>query len=262
MVGGLKGYHMPKHCVRRAIVSVMALLCAASAVFAAEPVRTDALVTVVQGSARVYAAGSTSGHVLKKGDAIRKDQEIRVSEKSRLELRFPDGTVMRLAEKTHLKMNAVSYNKQTDAKNVKVNLSLGRLWARVKKLSTPDSTVEVRTSNAVAGVRGTVYRVNVEEDKSALVKVYDGSVYVANPPKDTAQPADKVTIPHQVAGPHEVPPPVHQVSMEEWTVIVKAMQQISISSQGVATKPQDFDPKADADDWVKWNQERDKGVSF
>jgi len=248
--------------VRSAVLSIIALFCAASAVFAAEPVRTDAVVTVVQGTARVYAAGSTSGHLIKKGSVVKKDQEIKVSEKSRLELRFPDGTVMRLAEKTQLKMNAVSYNKLTDEKNVKVNLSVGKLWARVKKLTTPDSTVEVRTSNAVAGVRGTVYRVNVDEDKSALVKVYDGSVYVANPPKEPSQTTDKATLPHQVAGPHEVPPPVHQVSMEEWTVIVKAMQQISISPQGVATKPQDFDPKADADDWVKWNQERDKDVSF
>lgn len=245
-----------------AVASIMALFCAASTVISAEPVRTDAVATAVQGSARVYATGSTSGRLLKKGDAVRKDQEIKVSEKSRLELRFPDGTVMRLAEKTHLKMNEVSYDKQTDEKHVKVNLSVGRLWARVKRLSTPDSTVEVRTSNAVAGVRGTVYRVNVEEDASALVKVYDGTVYVANPPKDASQPTDKATLPHEVAGPHAVPPPVHPVSMEEWTVIVKAMQQVSISPDGVATKPQDFDPKADADDWVKWNQERDKDVSF
>ncbi len=48
--------------------------------------------------------------------------------------------------------------------------------------------------------------------------------------------------------------------MEEWVVIVKAMQQISISSQGVALKPKDFDPQADADDWVNWNRERDKGT--
>jgi hypothetical protein len=46
--------------------------------------------------------------------------------------------------------------------------------------------------------------------------------------------------------------------MEEWTVIVKAMQQISISPQGVASQPQDFTPQQDMDDWVRWNQERDK----
>ncbi len=32
--------------------------------------------------------------------------------------------------------------------------------------------------------------------------------------------------------------------------------------QGVPSKPEDFDPKADSDDWVKWNQERDKQINF
>jgi hypothetical protein len=120
----------------------------------------------------------------------------------------------------------------------------------------------VKTSNAVAGVRGMVYQVNVNEDKSALVKVYDGEVYVANPPRDSTQQIDNVTAPHPVAGTHEVPPPVHEVSMAEWTVIVKAMQQITISPQGVASEPQSIDPKVDADDWVKWNQERDKELTL
>jgi len=222
----------------------------------------DAVVTVIQGSARVYSKGVASGRLIKKGDALRKDQEVKVAEQSRMEIRFPDGTVMRLSEKSHLKLNEFSYNKQTDDKNVKVDLSVGKLWAKVKKLTTPDSAVEVRTSNAVAGVRGTVYRVNVEDDKSALVKVYDGSVYVANPPRDTSNQADKVTTPHEVSGPHAVSPPFHEVSMEEWTTIVKAMQQISISPEGVPSKPEDFDPKTDSDDWVKWNQERDKETQF
>jgi hypothetical protein len=193
---------------------------------------------------------------------LKKDHEVKVAEKSRLEIRFPDGTVMRLAEKSSLKMNELAFNKETDQKNVKVGLSVGKLWAKVKKLNTHDSAVEVTTANAVAGVRGTVYRVNVDEDKSALVKVYDGEVYVANPPRDASKPIDKVTQPHEVAGPHAVPPPFHEVSMEEWTAIVKAMQQIRISSDGKPSKPEDFDSKADADDWVRWNQKRDKEMSL
>jgi len=245
-----------------ALVMLMALVFISSTVSAAESGGSDAVVVVIQGTARVYNKEATKGRLLKKGDSVRKDQEVRVAEKSRIELRFPDGTVMRLSEKSRLKMSELAFNKQTQGKNVKVDLSVGKLWAKVKKLATPDSSVEVKTSNAVAGVRGTVYRVNVDEDKSALVKVYDGEVYVANLPRDATKPGDKVTEPHSVAGPHEVPPPMHEVSMEEWTVIVKAMQQISISPQGVASKPQDFDPKSDADDWVKWNQERDKGSEF
>ncbi len=232
---------------------LVVLLCASSSAPAAESGGNDAVVMVIQGTARVYTKGATTGLLLKKGDILKKDQEVKVAEKSRIELRFPDGTVMRLSEKSRLKMNELTFNKQIERKNVKVSLSIGKLWAKVKKLTTPDSSVEVRTANAVAGVRGTVYRVNVDEDQSAMVKVYDGSVYVANPPRDAA--------PVPVAGPHEVPPPYHEVSMEEWTVIVKAMQQIIISPKGVASKPRDFDPKTDADEWVKWNQERDKETS-
>jgi hypothetical protein len=224
---------------------------------------TEAVVTMIEGTANVFSERATAGLQLKEGNKLKRGQEIRVGANSKIEIRFPDGTVMRLAEKSRLVMDEVLYNRKTENKNVKVNLAVGKLWANVKKLVTPDSMVEVRTSNAVAGVRGTVYRVNVEEDKSALVKVYDGSVYVANPPKDeSGKPPGEVSAPVAVPGPHEVPPPYHEVTMEEWQVIVQAFQQVTISPEGVASQPQDFDPEADADDWVKWNQERDKITSF
>jgi FecR-like protein len=254
---------MPKryYAVFVLLLAVLAGWCQIVAV-AGESGGNEAAVTMVQGTARVYASGSKTGLILKKGDRLKKEQEVKVAEKSRIELRFPDGTVMRLAAKSNLKMSELAFNKQTDSKNVKVDLSTGKLWAKVKELTTSDSSVEVKTSNAVAGVRGTVYRVSVAEDKSAEVKVYDGTVYVANPPRDASKPLDKATEPHEVSGPHAVPPPYHEVSMEEWTVIVNSMQQITISPQGVPSKPEDFDPKADADEWVKWNQERDKETSF
>jgi hypothetical protein len=253
---------MVRRCAVIALVLYMITLPLSLAATAAEPGASGAVVTAIQGSARIYAKDSTTGRLLKKGDVIKRENEVKVAEKSRIEIRFPDGTVMRLSEKSHLKMSELSFNKQTDSKKVKVNLSLGKLWAKIKRLTTSDSSVEVATTNAVAGVRGTVYRVNVEEDKSALVKVYDGTVYVANPPRDASKPLDQSRAPHEVSGPTEVPPPYHEVSMEEWTAIVRAMQQISISPDGKPSKPEDFDPKADSDDWVKWNQERDKQVDF
>jgi hypothetical protein len=252
--------------MNRYIASVLLVIAALTFIcypaLAVESGSNDAVVTVIQGTASIYTKGTTTGHLLKKGDTLKREHEVRVAEKSRIEIRFADGTVMRLSERSHLKMNELSFNKQTTGKTVKVELGVGKLWAKVKKLTTTDSSVEVKTSNAVAGVRGTVYRVNVNDDRSALVKVYDGEVYVANPPRDAGKASGTLMAPHEVAGPHAVPPPYHEVSMEEWTTIVKAMQQISISPQGVPSKPQDFDSKADADDWVKWNQERDKELQF
>jgi len=169
---------------------------------------------------------------------------------------------MRFAELSTIKIDDITYDSKTQSKKVKVDLGGGKVWANVKKLVTADSKVEVKTVNAVAGVRGTVYRVNVDEDNSATVKVYDGTVAVAGVPKEAAKPSGQFTAPVPVAGPQQVPPPYHEVSMEEWTVIVKAMQQITVSPQGVASKPQDFTPQQDMDDWVKWNQERDKLLSL
>lgn len=220
-----------------------------------------AIVTRLDGNASVFAKGGKVGTPLKKNDKLIKGQEVKVGEKSRVELKYPDGTVMRFAERSTIKIDDITYDSKTKSKKVKVDLGGGKLWANVKKLVTSDSKVEVKTVNAVAGVRGTVYRVNVDEDNSAMVKVYDGSVSVAGIPKEAVKTPGQFTAPVPVAGPQQVPPPYHEVSMEEWTVIVKSMQQITISPQGVASKPQDFTPQQDMDDWVKWNQERDKQLS-
>ena len=91
-----------------------------------------------------------------------------------------------------------------------------------------------------------------------MVKVYDGSVYVAGAQKEESKPVTQTGGPVPVTGPQPVPPPYHEVTMEEWHVIVKSFQQITISPQGVPSQPQDFTPQQDMDDWVKWNQERDK----
>jgi len=221
-----------------------------------------AVVTRLDGTASVFTKGGKTRTPLKKNDKIRKGQEVNVGERSRIELKYPDGTVMRFAALSTIRIDDITYDNKTQSKKVKVDLGGGKLWANVKKLVTSDSKVEVKTVNAVAGVRGTVYRVNVDEDNSAMVKVYDGSVAVAGVPKEGAKAPGQFTAPVPVAGPTEVPPPYHEVSMEEWTVIVKAMQQITISPQGVASQPQDFTPQQDMDDWVKWNQERDKQLSL
>ncbi|MEZ4271329.1 MAG: FecR domain-containing protein [Myxococcota bacterium] len=43
-------------------------------------------------------------------------------------------------------------------KVVKARLFVGRLWAKVTSLFSSDSRFEIQTDNAVAGVRGTAFR--------------------------------------------------------------------------------------------------------
>jgi ferric-dicitrate binding protein FerR (iron transport regulator) len=167
-----------------------------------------------------------------------------------------DGSRVRFAEKTRFIMQRAALVDEKKETNVRVHMAVGRSWANVIRRITGRSVFELSCNNAVAGVRGTVYRMNVHEDNSALVKVYEGSVEVS---RWTGQPAeDSVPLgePKKVAGPTPIPGP-KAISMEEWTYLIKSMQQIRINADGTTEKPQSFDAKEDRDDWVRWNQSRD-----
>lgn len=241
-------------------LSMLVLLGMASAAAAKTPEGVEARVTHVEGTAHRMLNGKEQGQPLKKGDRLVKDRTIRVGEQSRIEIAFPDGTLMRFSERSTILLNEIHFDRKSREKSVSVGLSAGKLWASVKKLVTPGSRVEVRTANAVAGVRGTIYRMNVSEDRSTLVRVYDGSVYVSGIPGAKQQSVPGAPVP--VPGPQEVPPPYHEVTREEWQVIVQSFQQITITPDGRPSVPTDFTSQQDADDWVRWNQERDRQMSF
>ena len=123
-------------------------------------------------------------------------------------------------------------------------------------LPVAGSRFELEMPTAIAGVHGTIYQTTVNSDSSAEVKVYDGEVEVSGKKRETEKKPVKpkvMTRPFEVSGPR-------QVTMEEWTQIVRAMQSIRIDSDGVPSDPAGFE-KAPDDDWEKWNEERDKRIA-
>ena len=245
------------------IISAIALLLICVSAAQAKPVlsvkmtRGEAQIIFVKGNADAVCPEHKGVRALKTGDNIQPGCEVTTGTDSRLELMLPDKSIVRLAEKTTIKLISADIS-EDGRRSVGISVGVGKIWMNVRKsLQGGGDKFDVSCQNAVAGVRGTVYRMDVENDQSALVKVYEGEVNVAAPAKTSATQEYASGPPKPVAGPTKVPGP-KSVSMEEWVYIVKSMQQIRISSKGKAEAPRAFTESEDMDDWVKWNKKRDR----
>lgn len=220
--------------------------------------RGDARVTLVDGSAEIMIAGTDIWDALKVGSHLADGDQIKTGPASRIELVLPDDSKLRFADNTRFKIKKLDICQEKQKRDVKIDVVLGKTWANISKSLGITSNFELSSENAVAGVRGTIYRMNVYDDKSALVRVYDGKVAVSGGgTSKAAEGQQKIyTKPHKIEGPKPIPGPV-KVTMEEWVYIIKSMQQIRIRADGVAEEPRDFTEKEDRNDWVDWNKERD-----
>ncbi len=222
----------------------------------------NAKITLLQGEAYLTRKGITKDDSLKIHDLLQQGDKIQTSGNSRIEILLPDNSYIRFGENTQFILESASLNSRKKIRDISVKMFFGRVWAKASKLFAGKGRFAISTRTAVAGVRGTVYRMNVNEDNSAVVKVYYGEVLVSSSTeKSTKQESGPHSIqgPKPVSGPHPIPGP-HAVSLKEWTHIVRSMQQIIIKPDGTASKPFQFSPEADEDEWVQWNKRRDEKI--
>ncbi|MCD4732880.1 FecR domain-containing protein [bacterium] len=220
-----------------------------------------AKVTYAVGSVTFYRGGiayTASLHTkLSNGDIVR------TGDRSKVELTFSDGSIVRLSSNSELTVNrAESSGLGT---STVLTCAGGRLWSNVIPFKEGgDSSYVVKTPTSTAAVRGTIFRTNVGADTSTSVRVYDGQVEVSRSSLPAAGgfgdaiPADWGSSDrHEIEGPIEVEGPT-EVSEDEWAQIIGNMQEVIIGADG-STWVGSFTNDDDSSEWewVLWNQSRD-----
>ncbi len=208
-------------------------------------------ITYVEGDCLWAKTSKASWGKLSEQQTVFQGSRLKTKKGARLEAKLSDGSMLRLGEKSELNLDKVSFNEKKKKKTVSAKLILGRIWASVTSLFGSDSRFEIRTHNAVAGVRGTKFAASRDAAGNTRVKVYSGKVLISNKPIYAIQGHTKSKR-VQVTGPQEI-------TKDQWEELVAtAMQEVTIASGGEMTRETFAKADPAEDDWEVWNVERDK----
>lgn len=214
-------------------------------------------VTFVDGEAFRVVGGKGDKVPLEQDQKVDEHDILITGEKSHLELTLADESLIRLGPVSTAELTTAEFKDQ--GRKVSAKVTVGHAWAKVSTALGGDSKFEVTTERAVAGVRGTTFRVDAKADKSVVVQVFAGAVAVAGNSLPTLEHAA-----HTPPGPAGTKPKhvqaggPKQVTAEAWEKLVGAQMQVKVASDGSVTAPEKFALADECrDPWVAWNKQRD-----
>lgn len=115
------------------------------------------------------------GQALAVGDKLDVGTTLRTGTAGRVRLKFSDGSVLVLADKSQLRIEAFSAG-GAKPREAELLLELGLIGQRVNP--SAGGSWKVRTPTAVTAVRGTEFSVEVGDDRATAVNVKTGEVDV------------------------------------------------------------------------------------
>ena len=154
------------------------MLSLAIALCVIEPAATEAMgrVVVVEGAATVRPQSADEWAPIEKGVTLNVGDTVKTASDARLRILMHNRSVVDLGADSEIRLKFISGPPQQ--RRVGLRAILGRLWARVATGAGEDR-FEVETDNAVAGVRGTSFFMDVGSEGNTSVTVSAGSVQMA-----------------------------------------------------------------------------------
>jgi len=139
---------------------------------------SEAKVIAMTGNPAYKAADGTTGN-LALGSVLKEGAQISTDKNGFLTLALPDESRISIPSNSNVSLSKLRKTKYTASPRTEVTLLQGKVESRVSSLVSNKGRFEVRTNLAVAGVRGTNFRVGVNEDGIAN-EVLEGGVAVNN----------------------------------------------------------------------------------
>ncbi|MBU0533335.1 MAG: FecR family protein [Candidatus Omnitrophica bacterium] len=168
---------MNKNILTMVLITVLMFTGVAGALFSQEAIGK---VVSLQGSVEAKLDEDGAWRALsKKSDVYEKDT-IKTGEDSKVVLFFIDETNVSIGPETTIKIEKLIYSPAQNHREGKMNVVMGKARFNVGKLFSKDSSFEVRTPTAVAGVKGTSFIVNVTSEQLTQLLGLSGVVTVTS----------------------------------------------------------------------------------
>jgi len=141
-------------------------------------VPVDGKVTFVYGEAKVQKDEKAKWVTLNLGDVVSQGSRIQTGNVSSVEVTFEDKDSIFLKSNTALGITTSQKRGSTYRLN-NFYLNPGRAITKMKEATGSESRIEINTPSAVASVRGTEFRVTVDQEASTRTEVLTGTISVS-----------------------------------------------------------------------------------
>jgi len=136
-------------------------------------VRENPTVTFAMGETEYSKKDSSEWHEIEIGSVLKEGYSVRTGFDGVVDLRFTNGTIMRIAEDSFLSIDDVSLS------TIAVDLKKGAIISRFKKLFS-NQQYSIKTPSAVAGIRGTELIITANDQSTSIVGM-SGITEIYNP---------------------------------------------------------------------------------
>lgn len=152
--------------------------------FSAQQSQNEAHIKFLIGKVEILASQQTAWRSAALNQVVKSGDRLRTTLNSRVELELPDGSVIKINENTIFDVKEIKTQARDKQDKMSFTLWAGNLWAQFQKVVDTRQQRQIESPSAVVAIRGTTLEMNVDQQQTTLVRVFEGQVGVAS--KDVA----------------------------------------------------------------------------